>query len=146
MRKSAAFTMMEIMVVLMIIGVIIFAIIPRVQDYMLKGTATQVQFQMTDIQSALQEYFFDVGKYPSTREGLEALVENPKPNDERYKKVAHKWPYLKGGESAITPKSGSEFIYNAPPEKNKDKYKFYELLWFGLSGEEDDRHKIEMGH
>ncbi|MCB9493245.1 MAG: type II secretion system protein GspG [Epsilonproteobacteria bacterium] len=146
MRKSSAFTMMEIMVVLGLIVVILMWVIPKIQEFTVKSQAAQVQFQMTDIQSALQEYYFELGKYPSTREGLDSLVENPKPNDERHKRIAHKWPFLKDGETAITPKSGSEFIYNSPPEKYKDKYKFYELLWFGPSGEEDDRYKIIMGH
>lgn len=141
-RLSRAFTMIEMLVVIFIIGMIMALVVPRVAQYWRQATETQVKLKVANIQSALAAYRMEFGTYPSTREGLNALVENPRPNDEQYRRVekAKKWPFVVGGTDGIEDPKHVPFIYSCPPEKYKDKYREYEILWIG-SGTDDEPEK-----
>lgn len=143
MHKRAAFTMIEIMVVIMIIGSMFAILGPRVIGYIRAGEKNEITLKFAGIRGALNEYRMALGKYPTSREGLKALVENPNPNDDRYKRSGLNWPLL--SEKEIQDKAGNDFIYNSPVEKNKDRYKFYELIWYGPTGAEDDPAQIVEG-
>ena len=144
MRNSAAFSMMEIMVVIFIIGILAATLGPRVVKYMGKGEQTEIKLRLTNIKNALNEYRMALGQFPSSREGLRALIENPRPNDERYRRVKD-WPFLEGGEDSLS-KAGIEFIYNSPPVRFKNKgYKYYEVIYPGPSGDDEDPAMQEVG-
>ena len=134
-RKSRAFTMMELLVVIAIIGAIAAFVDPRAAKWMGKIGETQIKFNFTTIKEALTEYKLDLDMYPTNKEGLEALVTNPRPNDDRFKRFNHKWPRVKDEE--IRDKQGNPFIYHCPPEKFKGKYKQYELIYEGPNPEEN---------
>jgi general secretion pathway protein G len=139
MKLSKAFTMIEMMVVLMIIGFIAAIVIPQVAKYMRSATEAKMQLKMSTIKAALMAYRMDFGAYPTSRDGgLRALVENPRPNDEEYRKAERegKWPYITGGEKGIIAEN-EEFIYNNPPEKFKNKYHYYEIIWIGRGTEDE---------
>ncbi|MFA6534959.1 MAG: type II secretion system protein GspG [Candidatus Babeliales bacterium] len=143
-RSSKAFTMMEMMVVLLIIGFIAAMVIPQVTKYMQRAGESKMQLRMSTIKAALMSYRMDFGVYPSTREGLSALIENPRPNDETYRKFERegRWPYIVEGEKGIADDNGNEFTYNNPPEKFKDKYRSYEIIWVGRGTEEEPQMDI----
>jgi len=143
-RRSEAFTMMEIMVVIFIIGMLAATLGPRIQRYRAQGAATQIKLKLNNIKDALTEYSMAVGEFPSGREGLRALLENPRPNDPRYSRVPkNNWPFLTGGEDALMD-AGIPFEYNRPPEKNK-AYKIYEVIYPGPTGGDDDPLKQDAG-
>lgn len=144
MRSSKAFTMIEMMVVLLIIGFIAAIVVPTATKYMQRAGEAKMQLKMSNIKSALMAYRMDFGVYPSSRDGLRALVENPRPNDETYRKFERlgRWPYVVDGEKGITDDNGNEFIYNNPPEKFKDKYRLYEIIWVGRGTEEEPQMDI----
>jgi hypothetical protein len=85
----------------------------------------------------------ELGAFPNSREGLRALVENPRPNDDRYKRAESKWPFLK--EENLVDQAGNEIVYNCPPEMFKGKYKTYELVYLGPTQSEDDPERLDAG-
>ena len=141
-RLNQAFTMIEMMVVIFIIGIIMAIVVPQVAKYRRSAEETEIKLKVANIQAALASYRMEFGEFPSNRDGLRALVENPRPNDEQYRKAerANKWPFVVGGEKGIEDNAHNEFIYHCPPEKYRNKYHFYEILWIG-SGTEDDPEK-----
>lgn len=138
-RNSKAFTMLELMVVIFIIGVIMASIGPRVAKWWIQAGETQVKLNMQNIKAALNDYKMEFGSFPSTKDGLRALVENPRPGDDKFRKAERerKWPFVAKGEEGIVDSTGVAFIYHCPPERFKDKYHFYEILWIGKGTEED---------
>ncbi|RMF93359.1 MAG: type II secretion system protein GspG [Candidatus Schekmanbacteria bacterium] len=125
------FTLIEIMVVVVIIGILATligtAVIGRIDD----ANIAKAKSDISTIASALQLYKMDNGSYPTTEEGLEALVKKPA--------GARNWS--KGGyiEGKKIPKDpwGSEYNYLSPGVNNPD----YDLWSNGkdkISGTEDD--------
>jgi len=75
-KKRASFTLIEVMVVVVIIGILATIIVPRIMD---KPGETRIQKAKHDIQtisSALNLYKLDKFNYPTTNEGLESLIQN----------------------------------------------------------------------
>ena len=142
-RAKKAFTILELLVVIALIGVIFAFIAPRIARYITQAGQAEIKFKMAGVTEALQEFRMNFGRYPSSKEGLMALVENPYPQNERFKRNEDKWPFVK--EDTIMDKSGNEFIYNCPPEKFRGKYKYFEILYLGPSGSEDDPNFLADG-
>jgi len=136
-RNNKAFSLIEIMVVIFIIGLLLAVLGPRVIKFLGKGEKAAIKLKLNNIKTALTEYRMATGEYPSSREGLQALVENPKPNDERYRRLNSQWPFLEGGDDSLN-QAGVPFEYNRPPVRFKDKYKFYEVIYPGESADEED--------
>lgn len=105
-ESEAAFTLVELLVVLAIIGLIAALAGPRVLRYLGSARVETTQAQLKNIGSALELYYLDSGKYPSRDDGLNALVNAP--ND------GSVWngPYLKG-EAALQDAWGNAIIYDA---------------------------------
>lgn len=138
-RNSRAFTMMEIMVVLFIVGILLSFVGPKMAKWWAQADQTDATLKISNIKAALNEYRMEFGSLPSSKDGLQALVENPRPNDEKYRKAERegKWPFVPKGEEGIVDKAGVEFIYHCPPERSKDKFKFFEIIWVGKGTEEE---------
>jgi general secretion pathway protein G len=135
-RAKQAFTMFEMLAVIALIGVIMAFVLPRVQQWMGKSGEADIKFRMTEIKEALALYKMEFGVFPTTREGLRALISNPRPNVEHFKKNEDKWPFIR--EERIMDRAGNEFVYHCPPERFKNKYKHYEVLYLGPTQSPDD--------
>ncbi len=103
------FTLVEMLVVIAIIGLIMGLIGPRVLNYLSESKVKAAKIQMQSFASALDLFNLDAGRYPSTSEGLEALVQRA-PGV-----AAWNGPYLKGGTVPMDP-WGHPYIYRAPGE------------------------------
>ena len=114
-KKQSAFTMIEIMVVLAVIGVIMAFFVPQMGKYLGKAKVKGANIKLAALKADLEEYNVDHGRYPTTAEGLSAVIDNEK-------ELRDPW--------------GNEFEYNAPPVRFKDKYKHYEIISLGKDGEE----------
>lgn len=76
-RKSAGFTIVEIMVAVVILGILAAIIVPKVMSRPDQARIVKVKQDLLGIQSALDLYKLDNGVYPTTDQGLQALVSQP---------------------------------------------------------------------
>lgn len=87
--------------------------------------------QMTSIRTALRMYEIDLGRLPTTEQGLRALVDKPEPAPKNWKK------YLES-DSALKDVWGNAFVYRCPGEKNKGDYDLFSMGPDGKAGTADD--------
>lgn len=118
------FTLVEMLVVITIIGLIMGLIGPRVLNYLSESKVKAAKIQLQSFGSALDLFYLDAGRFPSSSEGLAALVRRT-PGV-----AAWNGPYLKGGNVPIDPWNHA-YIYRAPGERGP-----YEILSYGADGQE----------
>ena len=124
-NKGQGFTLIELLVVLAILGLMAGVVGPRVIQYLGESKSKTARLQIEEYGSALDLFVLDVGRYPSSDEGLAALIEQPS--------GAAKWhgPYLK---KKLLPRDpwGHEYHYRAPGEHGA--YDLYSLGADNLEG------------
>ena len=76
-KRSAGFTLIEVMVVVVILGILAAMIVPKIMSRPEQARRVKVKQDILAIQSALDLYKLDSGMYPSTDQGLQALVNKP---------------------------------------------------------------------
>jgi len=76
-KLSGAFTLLELLVVIMILSLLMFFVVPKVMNTKVKAERDMVCNQMGSIAHTLDMFKMDNGMYPETEEGLKALVSNP---------------------------------------------------------------------
>ena len=123
-RRSAGFTLIEIMVVVVILGLLATLLVPNIIGQADEARVTAAQNDIRSIGNALDLYRLDNSHYPSTEQGLEALVNKPAGFPE-----PRNWgpdPYLK---KLPTDQWGNEFIYSVDGN-------VFELFSLGQDGQE----------
>jgi general secretion pathway protein G len=123
-QGEQGFTLVEMLVVIAIIGLIMGLIGPRVLNYLSESKVKAAKIQMQSFASALDLFNLDAGRYPSTSEGLDALVHRT-PGV-----AAWNGPYLKGGNVPMDP-WGHAYIYRAPGEHSP-----FDIVSLGADGAE----------
>lgn len=124
----AGFTLVEILVVVIILGILAGLVVPRIVDQPEKARQTKAKMQMESLETALQLFKLDNGFYPTTEQGLAALVSKPSIG-----RVPNRWReggYLDKGQVPKDP-WGREFVYLSPGVRNQD----FDLLSKGADGE-----------
>lgn len=103
------FTLIELLVVLVILGLLAGLVGPRVMQYLGSANTDTAQVQVAQLGSALEMYRIDVGRYPSSSEGLQALVREPASGG--------RWngPYLRKEDVPKDP-WGNDYQYRYPGE------------------------------
>lgn len=116
-RNHQGFTLVEIMIVLAILVLLLAMVGPRLLSTQEKADLKITLAQIKNMESALEFYKVDTRSYPSTEEGLKALVE--KPADEAR---ATNWdgPYLKETSLPADP-WGNQYRYEYPPTQGKNQ-------------------------
>lgn len=124
--KRRGFTLIEIMVVVVIIGMLAALVGPRLIGQSDEARRKTTAAQIAQIEQALGLYNLDNGYYPTTSQGLEALVSPPSTPPEPIN-------YKKGGYMKKLPKDawGREFIYNCPGEHGD-----FDIISYGADGQE----------
>jgi general secretion pathway protein G len=109
--SEAGFTLIELLVVLVIIGILAGYIGPKIMGHPEEAKRTKASLQIQGIETALKMYKLDNGMYPSTEQGLQALVESPAIGI-----LPAKWRdggYLEKGKIPLDPWN-SDFVYLSP--------------------------------
>lgn len=120
--RARGFTLLELLVVIVIIGLLAGLVAPRFFDQVSKSNTKIARAQIDSLEKALDQYRLDVGAYPTTEFGLAAL--NAKPQN------LEKWagPYLK---KAVPPDPwGNRYIYKSPGDHGD-----YDLSSLGSDGQ-----------
>jgi len=125
-KEDRGFTLIEIMVVLIIIGLLAGIVVPRLMGRTEEAKRTKAAVQIKNFQSALDLYRLDSGIYPSTDQGLQALVEKPAVGD-----IPRNWK--DDGYIDKIPKDpwGDNYVYLSPGVHGD-----YDLYSYGADGEE----------
>src|SRR3546814_3863511 len=86
-RQQAGFTLIEIMVVVVILGILAAVVVPKIMDKPDEARVTKAKQDIRVLESSLSLYKLDNFNYPSTQQGLEALVAKPSgdPEPKNYK-------------------------------------------------------------
>jgi general secretion pathway protein G len=134
-RRRRGFTLLEVLMVIVIIGILAAFIVPSLFNV---GEGAKKDLAQAAVNSGLNgslEYFkINCGRYPTTDEGLIALVRKPDSED-----LAEKWrgPYLKEGAKLKDPWD-RDYIYVSPGRVNETSYDLSSPGVDGQPGTDDD--------
>lgn len=121
-RSTTGFTLLELLVVIVIIGLLAAYVGPKYFAQLGKSEVTIAKAQIESFEKALDTLRLDLGRYPTTEEGLNALTAKPP--------TALKWngPYLK--KNVPQDPWGHAYVYRAPGSKSE-----FEILSYGRDGQ-----------
>jgi general secretion pathway protein G len=124
--NSSGFTLIELMVVIVILGILAGLIVPRIMGRPEEAKQLKAKIQIESLETALKLYKLDNGMYPETEHGLMALIEQPESGT-----IPKKWK--KGGylEKRKLPKDPweNDFVYLSPGVHGD-----YDLISYGADG------------
>jgi len=121
-KNQRGFTLIELLVVVIILGLLAGLVAPKFFGKLGKSKKGTAKTQIALFGGALDEFRLDVGRYPTTEEGLNSLREKPS--------NLNKWegPYLP--KSIPKDPWGNDYVYKAPGEHGD-----YDLISFGRDGQ-----------
>ncbi|HEY9532022.1 MAG TPA: type II secretion system major pseudopilin GspG [Burkholderiales bacterium] len=121
-KKIRGFTLLELLVVVVIIGLLAGFVAPRYFGQVGKSELAVAKAQIDALEKALDQYRLDTGRYPPTELGLTALVDKPA--------AEPKWagPYLR--KAVPLDPWGKPYLYKAPGEKGD-----FDLVSYGKDGQ-----------
>jgi len=124
-KALKGFTLIELLVVLVILGLLAALVGPRILGRIGGAKQDIARSQIAMLEAALDQYRLDMGRYPSTEEGLKALIEPPEDEEAR-----RNWrgPYLKKKKIPKDP-WGRDYQYRFPGEHGE-----YDLWSYGADG------------
>ncbi len=128
-KRFPAFTLIELMVVIVILGILAVIVVPRITKRPEEAKVTKAKVEIANLEQALELYYLDNGMYPSTEQGLEALVKKPEVGN-----IPKNWReggYLSKKKVPLDP-WGRPYVYISPGVHNKD----YDLYSLGRDGKE----------
>jgi general secretion pathway protein G len=124
-RPERGFTLIELLVVLLILGMIAGLAGPQIMGYLGDSKAKAAKLQISELEGTLDLFKLDIGRYPNTTEGLQALVQAPATAGDRWH-----GPYLKKN---VIPKDpwNNDYQYSAPGKQGQ-----FDIVSLGADGKE----------
>jgi general secretion pathway protein G len=125
-RAPRAFTLIELMLVMVILATLAALVVPRFSGQSEKAKVKAAAVDISSIETALDAFEVSCGRYPTTEEGLRALIEAPA--------SAKDWdgPYLRRNSVPVDP-WGAPYNYRSPGQHNTNGVDLYS---FGPNGQE----------
>ena len=120
----SGFTLVELLVVLAVLSLLALFVMPYVTNIMPKARTDTARIQVERLMSTLDVYYLDLGRFPSTDEGLGALTKRPE------NATSWRGPYVRTAASLIDP-WGHPYQYRSPGTQGE-----YDLFSFGADGKE----------
>ena len=135
MNQSRGFSLIELMIVVVILGLMATLLVPRIMDRPEEARVAKARVDMRTLESALRLYRLDNGAYPTTEQGLAALVRKPEigPLPRNYRAGG----YLEGASVPRDP-WGRPYVYKSPGDHNTHGYDLYSYGPDGREGGDDD--------
>ncbi|HDQ41535.1 MAG TPA: type II secretion system protein GspG [Desulfonatronum sp.] len=129
MNHQRGFSLIELMIVVVILGLLATLLVPRIMDRPEEARVAKAMMDIRTLESALRLYRLDNGTYPTTEQGLAALVRRPEsgPAPRNYRSGG----YLEGDALPRDP-WGNEYLYRSPGEQERE----YEIISLGADGKE----------
>lgn len=129
-RRCSGFTLIELLLVMVILSVLALIVVPRFTGRSEQARVVAAQSTIASLEMALEAFEVDTGRYPTTDEGLNALVDPPP--------AISNWrgPYLRRG--VPDDPWGNPYIYLCPGERNPNAYDLYSFGPDGREGGGDD--------
>jgi general secretion pathway protein G len=128
LKGQSGFTLIELMIVVVIVGILATLLIPRIMERPEEARRIKGKADIRSLESALKLYKLDTGTYPTTEQGLASLLTKPETNP-----IPKKW--REGGylDSKEVPKDpwGNPFYYASPGPDGRD----YVITSYGYDGE-----------
>ena len=120
--RPAGFTLLELLVVMVIIGLLAGYVAPRYFSQVGKSEIKVAQAQIVSFEKALDTYRLDIGRYPTTEQGLNALMQRPQ-NEAKWN-----GPYLQ--KAVPLDPWGKPYQYKSPGERGE-----FDIWSFGKDGQ-----------
>ena len=127
LSNRPGFTLIEVMVVLVILGILAGLVIPRIMGRPEEARRLKARVQMESLETSLKLYKLDNGSYPTTEQGLQALIEPPTVG--QLPRAWREGGYLEKGKIPKDPWNG-DFVYLSPGLHGE-----YDLVSYGNDGE-----------
>jgi general secretion pathway protein G len=129
MRQTAGFSLIELLLVLVILAVLAALVVPRFTNRTEQARTTAARTDIANLETALNAFEIDTGRFPTTEEGLRALIEAPS--------GIRDWrgPYITRG--VPNDPWGNQYVYRYPGRNNPTGFDLYSLGPDGREGGDD---------
>ena len=133
-RRTQGFTLIELLLVVVIIGILAAIVVPKLTSRSEESRISAAKADIQVLSGMLSTYEVDNGKYPSSEQGLLALLQRPggTPEPKNWK-----GPYIKSAELPKDP-WGHEYIYLCPGVKHPNDFDLFSMGPNEKGGDEDD--------
>lgn len=132
-RRAGAFTLIELLLVMVIITILATILVPKVVGHLEKAKITAAQADLSTLKQSLTAFYIDNGRYPTTSEGLGALITMPAGCDPTH--------WVKTLDKSTIPLDpwGHQYVYRFPGSNGDD----FDLLSTGPTGQEGAADEIK---
>ena len=130
LNKADGFTLIEIMVVVIILGILAATIIPQFMSTTQDAKINSAKANVSEIESAIERYYIHMDRYPTSEEGLKVLEEAPAGDDKKWR-----GPYVK---MVRNDPWGNPYQYRFPATQRKSGFDLWSRGADGADGGEGD--------
>ena len=117
---ESGLTLIELTIVIVILGILAAFIAPRVMDWPQKANVSKAKTEIGSLKTALEMYTIDIGNYPTTEQGLNALWSAPSPAPPNWS-----GPYI--GSPSFEDPWGNPYVYRQPGTHTGYDYDLYSM-------------------
>ncbi len=128
MEKRAGFTLLELLIVVVILGILATFLVPKIMQEPNEARIVKAKSDIKAIELALKMYKLDNGNFPNTEQGLKALIKKPEQSP-----IPNNW--RNGGyldTNSVADPWGNAYIYRSPGSDGRD----YDIISLGADGKE----------